>query len=90
MSISYIEDILLHIHNTIIKIWKLTLMWYSIDLTQIFPIVLTEKKNPVQDPAREHTLHLVIMSLQSLLIWNTFSVFVHYIDIFEEHGPATL
>lgn len=48
------------------------------------------KKNPVQDPAQEHALHLVIMSLQSLLIWNTFSVFVHYIDIFEEHGPAAL
>ncbi|XP_036860983.1 lysosomal thioesterase PPT2 isoform X3 [Manis javanica] len=50
----------------------------------------SRKKNPVQDPAQEHALHLVIMSLQSLLIWNTFSVFVHYIDIFEEHGPAAL
>lgn len=52
MSISYIEDILLHIHNTIIKIWKLTLMWYSIDLTQIFSIVLTKKKSSARSSPR--------------------------------------
>ena len=62
VSIFYVQDILLHIHNTMIKIGKLTLIQYSVDLIQIFPIVLTEK-NPVQDPTQDPVLHLVVMSL---------------------------